>query len=190
MKLNWQKRRIVREAVKSFAVYLLLVAVAVSVMANVLAVMGRLKMPEIFAQTQEAEFPKVREIITIKDVEVEYVERKVYLYLDREGNRWREFIITGYSANDPAQGTDNMVAANFDLDRSNVSRLPIAASNEFPLYSIVEIEGLGAYIILDRGLGYKTDYGWEDDRWIDILFDTRREAVEFGMQKRKVRLIQ
>lgn len=129
-------------------------------------------------------YPKVEvryvdRIIKEKEVVTEYIS-------EIEGDK---FIITGYSANDSQQGTNNIVATTFNLDYTRVNNLPIAASNCIPLYSIIEIEGLGGYIILDTGLGYKTDYGWEDDNWVDILFDSKEQAIDFGIQERLVRVI-
>ena len=102
---------------------------------------------------------------------------------------WQDFICTGYSANDPQQGTNNIVATTFNLDYARVQNLPIVASNCIPLYSIIEIKGLGGFIVLDTGLGYKTDYGWEDENWVDILFDSKEEAINFGRQALLVRVI-
>ena len=98
---------------------------------------------------------------------------------------WQSFICTGYSANDTLQGTNNIVATNFNLDWENVGNLPIIATDPkiIPLYSIVEIKGLGAYIALDTG-------GLIEGNRIDILFDTKEEALEFGRQSLEVRIIE
>ena len=98
---------------------------------------------------------------------------------------WNSFIVTGYSANDPLQGTNNIVATNFNLDWENVYQLRIIATDPkvIPLYSIVEIKGLGAYIALDTG-------GAIEGNRIDILFDTKEEALEFGKQELEVRIIE
>mgnify|MGYP001156492885 CR=1 FL=1 len=103
---------------------------------------------------------------------------------------WELYTVTGYSANDPEQGTNNVVSTGFNLDYTRVQNLPIAASNCIPLYSIVEIHGLGGFIILDTGLGYKTEDGWEDENWIDILFPTKEEALALGRQQLEVRIIE
>jgi len=98
---------------------------------------------------------------------------------------WQTFICTGYSADDPLQGTNNIVATNFNLDYENVCNLRIIATDPkvIPLYSIVEIKGLGAYISLDTGGAIKGNK-------IDILFDTKEEALEFGRQILEVRVIE
>ena len=110
-------------------------------------------------------------------------------YMEHVKYVWQTFTITGYSANDPQQGTNNIVATTFNLDLTRVKDLPIVASNCIPLYSLIEIKGLGGFIVLDTGLGYKTDYGWEDENWIDILFDSKEQALEFGIKELEVRVI-
>lgn len=99
---------------------------------------------------------------------------------------WQTFWVTGYSDNDLNQGTDSICATGFKTD----SGLPIVASNCIPLYSIIEIRGLGGFIVLDTGLGYKTKEGWEDDKWIDILFDSKEEALRFGKKELLVRILE
>ena len=111
------------------------------------------------------------------------------LYENLSDSGWQEFTVTGYSANDSAQGTNNIVATGFNLNYENVSNLPIAASNCIPLYTIVEIENVGFRIILDTGLGYWTGSGWEDENWIDVLFNSKDMASDFGKQKLMVRTI-
>jgi len=93
---------------------------------------------------------------------------------------WQEFICTGYSDNDLAQGTNNIVATGFKTDCD----LPIIATDPeiIPLYSIVEIKDMGAYISLDVGGAIKGNR-------IDILFDSKEEAIDFGIQKREIRVI-
>lgn len=71
------------------------------------------------------------------------------------------------------------------MDLNRVKNLPIVAVDPdiIPLYSIVEIENLGAFIALDTG-------GLIKGNRIDILFNSKREAMEFGKQTIKVRVIQ
>jgi len=176
MKLTWQRRKRIVEIVKAFSIYILLVGLTASFTLNFL----------FFRDFQNV---GTTEKEAIRDVQVRYMEREVPYFFDNENNRWEWCTVTGYSANDSLQGTNNIVAAGFDLNEINVQNLPIVASNCIPLYTIIEIEGLGSYIVLDTGLGYKTDYGWEDDIWVDILFDDKQEAKDFGIQKLKVRVI-
>ena len=63
------------------------------------------------------------------------------------------------------------------------------ASNCIPLYTLIEIRGLGGFIVLDNGLGYWASDHWEDNNWIDILFDSKDEALEFGVKELEVRVI-
>ena len=121
-------------------------------------------------------------------VEIRYVDRiireRVTEYVDTGSMDWQEFICTGYSANDPQQGTDNMVATTFNLDLTRVKDLPIIATDPevIPLYSIVEIKDMGAYISLDVGGAIKGNR-------IDILFDSKEKALEFGVKELEVRVI-
>ena len=71
---------------------------------------------------------------------------------------------------------------NFYLNK--VENLPIIAVDPeiIPLYSIVEIENMGAFIALDTG-------GLIKGNRIDILFDSKQEAINFGKQIMKVRII-
>jgi len=176
MKLTWQKRKRITEMVKGISIYILLIGLTASITLNYMLY----KEPLSSVSTNT-----VKE--SLKDIEIKYVDRKEYLYFDNENNEWQEFTVTGYTQYD--EGCNNIVATGFDLDQANVKRLPICASNCIPIYTIIEIEGLGPYIILDTGLGYKTDYGWEDENWIDILFETQEEAIEFGKRKLKVRIL-
>ena len=66
---------------------------------------------------------------------------------------WKEFFITGYTANSGEQGTNHIVATMFNLNLKRVRNLPIIAVDPkiIPLYSIVEIKDLGIFIALDVG---------------------------------------
>jgi 3D (Asp-Asp-Asp) domain-containing protein len=110
------------------------------------------------------------------------IEREI-VYIGEE-YEWEEFEVTGYSANDPSQGTNNIVATSFNLDKAPINKLPICAVDPdvIPLYSIIEIKGLGGFIALDTG-------GKIVGRRIDILFPTKSEAINFGVQNLKVRII-
>ena len=124
-------------------------------------------------------YPKVEvryvdRIIKEKEIITEYISE----------TQWEEFTITGYSANDPQQGTNNIVATTFNLDYVRVKNLPIVATDPeiIPLYSIIEIKDIGAYISLDVGGAIKGNR-------IDILFDSKEEAIDFGIQEKEVRII-
>lgn len=49
--------------------------------------------------------------------------------------------------------------------------------------TVVEIEGIGKRVVEDCG-------GAVEGRHIDLYFETTKQAVEFGVQKRKVRVIE
>jgi len=86
---------------------------------------------------------------------------------------WQCFVITGYNANSGEQGTSNKIATTFNLDHNRVKNLPIIAVDPevIPLYSIVEIEDLGAFIALDTG-------GLIKGNRIDILCQDVETAYE------------
>ena len=98
---------------------------------------------------------------------------------------WKKFKITGYSINDVAQGTTDIVRVGLSLNDPAVSKLPIIAVDPdvVPLYSIVEIEGLGAFIALDTGGAIKGNH-------VEILFDSKYKAKQFGVREKvNVRII-
>ena len=115
-----------------------------------------------------------------KETEANYW--RLYTNLSTEG--WQEFECTGYSANDEAQGTNNIVCTGFDLNHERVNALPIIAVDPeiIPLYLIVEIENMGPFVALDTG-------GLIKGNRIDILFDSKTEALNFGRQNLYVRVI-
>lgn len=172
--LNWHKRKRITELIKTFLIYIFLVVIAIS------GTLNYLFFKEDIVRTETK---------TIQDTQIKYIEVPKAYFFDNEGNEWEWYTVTGYSANDPTQGTTNIVATGFDLTDEKVKGLKICASNYIPKYSIIEIEGLGAYIVLDTGLGYKTINGWEDDHWVDIYFGSKGEALAFGRQQRRVRII-
>jgi len=98
---------------------------------------------------------------------------------------WQEFIVTGYSANDPTQGTNNITATTFNLDYTRVQSLPIVATDPeiIPLYSIIEIKDMGAFVALDTGGAIKGNR-------IDVLFESKEDALRFGIKEKEVRIIQ
>lgn len=111
---------------------------------------------------------------------LKYAELKANLTADK----WATFTVTGYSASDPQQDTTNLLATGFNLDHKNVKEIPIVAVDPkiIPLYSIVEIQGLGAFISLDVGGAIKGNR-------IDILFADKDQAIEFGKQTLMARII-
>ena len=174
--INWHKRKRISELIKTYIIYILLIGLTGSLTLNYLFV-------------KEPLITTTKEIV--KDVQIKYVEKEVPYFFDNEGNQWEWCTITGYTQYD--DGCNNIVATGFDLDLERVKKLRICASNYYPKYTILEIEGLGPYIVLDTGLGYKTEDGWEDDHWVDIMISIdpkdKQLAYAFGKQQRRVRII-
>ena len=145
---------------------------------------------EVEIQQEEARLKLSQELIKeYNELQLNYNKLLIDYNELIEDNEWQLFTCTGYSANDLKQGTNNIIATTFDLNYTRVQNLPIVASNCISPYSIIEIKGLGGFIVLDTGLGYKTVDGWEDENWIDILFDSKEEALRFGRQKLMIRII-
>ena len=113
---------------------------------------------------------------------VEYVVNTETVIREVDPYQWQEFTVTGYTADDPAQGTNSTVYTGFDLNETG--DLPIAAvdPDTIPLYSIIEIKDVGAFVALDTGGAIK-------GKRIDILFDDIDQAYEWGVQERLVRVI-
>ena len=114
---------------------------------------------------------------------VEYVVNTQTVVREVDPYQWQEFTVTGYTADDPAQGTNSTVYTGFDLNETG--DLPIAAvdPDTIPLYSIIEIKDVGAFVALDTGGAIK-------GKRIDILFEDKGEAYKWGVQERLVRVIQ
>jgi len=140
---------------------------------------------EVEIQQEEARLKVSQELIrNYNELHANYDNLLVNYNELIEDNRWELYTVTAYSANDIKQDTNNVVAATFNLDYQKVKDLPIIATDPevIPLYSIVEIEGLGGFISLDTG---RKIVG----RRIDILFDSKEEALKFGKQELFVRVI-
>lgn len=113
---------------------------------------------------------------------VEYVVNTQTVVREVDPYQWQEFTVTGYTADDLAQGTNSTVYTGFDLNETG--DLPIAAvdPDTIPLYSIIEIKDVGAFVALDTGGAIK-------GKRIDILFEDIDQAYEWGVQERLVRVI-
>ena len=91
---------------------------------------------------------------------------------------WYYFIASGYSANDPAQGTNNITATGKEIKKGMVAVDP----REIPLGTKIEIKDMGIFIAEDTGGKIKGNR-------IDIYFDTKKEAKEFGRKGIWVKII-
>lgn len=94
---------------------------------------------------------------------------------------FEEFEATAYCACPKCCGkwADGITASG---TKATAKRTIAVDSNIIPLGSKVEIEGMGIYIAEDTGSAIK-------GKIIDIYFDTHEEALKFGRQKVKVRII-
>ena len=68
-------------------------------------------------------------------------------------------------------------------------RFGYIALNWLPFYTKVEIEGLGIFTVMDRGA--KSLFGSKKNpiEHIDIYLTTHKEALKFGKQYRKVKIL-
>jgi len=82
---------------------------------------------------------------------------------------WYYFVATGYSANDPTQGTDNITATGKEVYEGIIAVDP----KTIPLGTEVEIKDLGKFIAGDTGGKIKGNR-------IDIYFNSKAEAKKFG----------
>jgi 3D (Asp-Asp-Asp) domain-containing protein len=87
----------------------------------------------------------------------------------KEETEWFYFIATGYSGNDPEQGTNNTTATGKQIKEGMIAVDP----DIIPLGTKVEIKGLGNFMAEDTGGKIKGNR-------IDIYFDTTEEAKKFG----------
>jgi 3D (Asp-Asp-Asp) domain-containing protein len=87
----------------------------------------------------------------------------------KEETEWFYFIATGYSANDPKQGTNNITATGKQIREGMIAVDP----DIIPLGTKVEIKDLGIFTAEDTG-------GKIRGNRIDVYFDTREEAKKFG----------
>ncbi len=91
---------------------------------------------------------------------------------------WFYFVATGYSANDPLQGTNNITATGKEIKKGMVAVDP----KIIPLGTQVEIKDIGLFIAEDTGGKIKGNR-------IDIYFETKEEAKDFGRQVIWVRML-
>lgn len=160
MKISWYKRHAIREQTKSVFIYILLISVTISVLLNYLGIIDKVKLPELFAESEET--------VQIKEVEV-VVEKEV-----RKEVYWYQFHATGYSANDPTQGTNETMASGKKVYKGAIAADP----SILPLGTKVEIKGLpdgndGIYTVEDTGGMIK---GFD----IDVFYDNKFDAMQIN----------
>jgi 3D (Asp-Asp-Asp) domain-containing protein len=108
--------------------------------------------------------------------ETEVVVEKEPVYITRveqviEETEWFYFVATGYSANDPEQGTNNITATGKEIKKGMIAVDP----KVIPLGTEVEIKDMGFFTAEDTG-------GWIKGNRIDIYFETKEQAEQFGRQ--------
>jgi len=91
---------------------------------------------------------------------------------------WFYFVATGYSANDPVQGTNNITATGKEIKSGMIAVDP----KIIPLGARIEIKDTGIFVAEDTG-------GKIRGNRIDIYFETQEEAKEFGRQIIWVRVL-
>lgn len=92
--------------------------------------------------------------------EIKEVEKKV---------DWYYFVASGYSADDPVQGTNNVTAIGEEVRVGIIAVDP----DVIPLGTRIEIKDMGFFTAEDTG-------GKIEGNRIDIYFDSKKEAQEFG----------
>ena len=115
--------------------------------------------------------------------ETEIVVEKEPIYITevkeiKKEIEWFYFVATGYSANDPLQGTSNITATGKEIKKGMVAVDP----KIIPLGTQVEIKDMGLFIAEDSGGKIKGNR-------IDIYFETKEEAKDFGRQVIWVRML-
>ena len=115
--------------------------------------------------------------------ETETVVEEEPIYITRiqpviEETEWFYFVATGYSSNDPVQGTNNITATGKEIKKGMIAVDP----KIIPLGTRVEIKDLGIFTAEDTG-------GKIRGNRIDIYFETKEKARKFGRQTIWVRLL-
>ncbi|MCK5566396.1 MAG: 3D domain-containing protein [Actinomycetia bacterium] len=115
--------------------------------------------------------------------ETEIVVEKEPVYITQvkeieKETEWFYFVATGYSANDPLQGTNNITATGKEIKEGMIA----VDRKIIPLGTQIEIKDIGIFVAEDTGGKIKGNR-------IDIYFETKEEAKEFGRQVIWVRVL-
>lgn len=101
--------------------------------------------------------------------------------LEASRREWQGvWTITAY-ANDGASASGMPLYA-YPRDDEN---MPTVACNCLPFGTIIEIEGLGQFKVVDRGAS-SGQWAWHNSAWCDIYLWSNAECVQFGRQHRNV----
>ncbi len=116
----------------------------------------------------------------LKDTELPQKEKMVVREVNEVEKEvdWYYFIASGYSANDPGQGTDNVTATGKEIKEGIIAVDP----DVIPLGTKVEIKDMGVFTAEDTGGKIKGNR-------VDIYFDSKKEAKDFGRKGIWIRII-
>lgn len=118
----------------------------------------------------------------VQPVEQNQQQYKLKRYADFSSRHLRfrelEVVATAYSAEDKGIRSDRKTYSGFVVDKGIIAVDP----EVIPLGSIVYIPGYGYMVAMDTGGAIKGNR-------IDIYFADRKEAIKFGRQKIKIRII-
>ena len=91
--------------------------------------------------------------------------------------------ITAYCSCKKCCGKSDGITAS-----GKVAKWGYVACNWLPFGTVVEVEGLGAFQVMDRGA--KSLFGSKDNhiKHLDIWFPSHSEALEFGVQWKNVKI--
>ena len=143
------------------------VLVSVLIFLSVILVFTQNDRIDSFLVRTETEIVVEKEPIYI--TEVKEIEKEI---------EWFYFVATGYSANDPLQGTNNITATGKEIKKGMIAVDP----KIIPLGTQIEIKDIGFFIAEDTGGKIKGNR-------IDIYFETKDEAKDFGRQVIWVRML-
>ncbi len=118
---------------------------------------------------------KEKQVIVKTEVEEEPMPMVVHVKKDVN---WYYFVATGYSANDPNQGTNATTATGTEVREGIVAVDP----DIIPLGTKIEVKELGTFVAEDTG-------GKINGNRIDIFFDSKQEAKEFGKKEVWVKIV-
>jgi 3D (Asp-Asp-Asp) domain-containing protein len=126
----------------------------------------------------------IKRIITGKAWNEDSVSEKIIIKKEpvivnkTETIEWYYFVATGYSSNDPTQGTDNITATGKKVYEGVIAVDP----KLIPLGTEVEIKDFGKFIAEDTGGKIKGNR-------VDIYFNSKAEASKFGKQGIWLRMV-
>ena len=104
---------------------------------------------------------------------------KITEYKEVEKNiEWFYFVATGYSGNDASQGTDSVTATGKTVREGIIAVDP----EVIPYGTLIEIKEVGYFTAEDCGSKIQGNR-------IDIYFDSKQEAKQFGRQGIWLRII-